>query len=88
MEKNFLQNDETETGLTDSQIQWVARRQFVGSLIVAAMIAVVAALIATAPAHQETASNAPAKIGGVRQPTFVTPDDHFAGVIRHGTELP
>jgi hypothetical protein len=90
MEKvDRLDSDESDLGLSDPEIRWVARRQLVGSLIVALMIAAVASLMAVRPARLETVNSPPSRVAGVQQPSFVTPlGQRVAGVVQHGIELP
>ena len=70
------------TGLSVSALQSVARRQLVGSIVVAGIIAVVAALMALQPIHSE-ATNAPAhSFAVVRQPAFVASAEHIVAMKR------
>jgi hypothetical protein len=60
MEKlDRLDDDETALGLSDAEIRWAARRQLVGSLIVAVMIAAVAGLMVARPARLDTVEAGP-----------------------------
>jgi hypothetical protein len=90
MEKvDRLDSDESDLGLSDPEIRWVARRQLVGSLIVALMIAAVASLMAVRPARLETVNAPQSRVAGVQQPSLVTPlGQRVAGVVQHGIELP
>jgi hypothetical protein len=90
MEKlDRLDDDETALGLSDPEIRWVARRQLVGSLIVAVMIAAVAGLMVARPARLDTVEAAPSRVSGVKQPSFVTaPGSRIAGLVQHRVELP
>jgi hypothetical protein len=84
----FLRNESVVpgTGLSVGALQSVARRQFVGSVVVAVGIVVIAALTAFRPAHLE-ASKAPAhNFAIVQQPSFVT--QHYAASKQHEIELP
>jgi hypothetical protein len=60
MEKlDRLDDDETALGLSDTEIRWVARRQLVGSLIVAVIIAAVAGLMVARPARLDAVEAGP-----------------------------
>ena len=84
-----LEDEDAALGLQVGEIQWVARRQLVGSLFVAALIAVAASLMAFRPAHHDTVDIAPHKLAGIQQPSFLTPPGaRVAGIRRPGIELP
>jgi hypothetical protein len=84
-----FEDDETPASPGDAEFQSVIRRQLVGSLIAAAVIAVVAGLIAVRPARVSTAEIASNRSPTVQQPSFVVPPEgHVAAVIRHPSELP
>ena len=81
--------DDEGAALSDGEIQSVARRQLIGSLVVVAVIAAVAALTAFRPVHFDIAGIAPQKSAAIQQPSFVTPPgQRVAGLVRHEVELP
>jgi len=73
------------TGLSVSGLQSVARRQLVGSIVVLAMIAVVSALIALQPVHNEATNASAHSFAVVLQPTFVTPAEQIVAMKRQAT---
>ena len=76
------------TGLSVSMVQSVARRQLVGSIVMAVIIGVFAALIALRPVHTASVAVATHGLATVQQPVLETPaSDRLAAVKRH-TELP
>jgi hypothetical protein len=84
----FLRDESTVpgTGLSVGALQSVARRQLIGSIVVALGVVVIATLLAVRPVHTE-ASNAPTRgMTVVQQPSFVT--QHFAATKQHEIELP
>jgi hypothetical protein len=63
--------DATTLGL-NGDIQWVARRQLLGSTVVAVMIAATGCLAAMRPVRAEMAAAAPThRVTLVQQPSFV-----------------
>ncbi|HLW93042.1 MAG TPA: hypothetical protein VKS78_17300 [Roseiarcus sp.] len=76
------------TGLTVSGIQSVARRQLVGSVVVAVLVVAVAGFVALRPAHSVPAEANAHKFAIVQQPVFETPADHRFAAAKHQTELP
>jgi len=76
-------------GLSGTEVQSVARRQLIASIIVAIVIAAAAGLIALRPAYHDAASVGPHRFAGAQQPSFATPPaQRVAGLRRHGIELP
>ncbi len=76
------------TGLSVSMVQSVARRQLIGSIVMAAIIAAFAALTALRPVHNASVAVAAHGLATVQQPVLETPaSDRLAAVKRH-TELP
>jgi hypothetical protein len=66
------QDDAMDPMLSAGEVRSVIRRQFIGSVVVAAVIAVFAGLTALRPAH--VADNAAShRFAVVQQPTFVIP---------------
>jgi hypothetical protein len=90
MEKlNRFTRDELALELDDGEIRRVARRQLIGSMVVAVMIAAVAVIMALRPAHLDTAESAAKRIAGIQQPTFViAPENHVASSFQPRFELP
>jgi hypothetical protein len=74
------------TGLSVDALQSVARRQLIGSVVVAAGVVAVAALIAIQPMRQDVAMTRSHNFAVVQQPSFVT--QHFAAEKRGQVELP
>jgi hypothetical protein len=69
-----LRPEETIEGaaLTVDDLRLVARRQLVGSIVVALLITAIAGLAALKPTHKEVASAPTHAFPIVRQPTFAT----------------
>jgi hypothetical protein len=74
------------TGLSVGALQSVARRQFVGSVVVAIGIVAIAALTAFRPAHLEASKTPSHNFAIVQQPSFVT--QHYAATKQHELEVP
>lgn len=74
------------TGLSVDALQSVARRQLIGSVVVAAGVVAVAALIAIQPMRPDIATTRSHNFAVVQQPSFVT--QHFAAEKRGQVELP
>ena len=74
------------TGLSVDALQSVARRQLIGSIVVAVGVVAVAALTAMQPARNQIAAAPSHNFAVVQQPSFVT--QHFAAEKRHNVELP
>jgi hypothetical protein len=73
------------TGMSVNALQSVARRQLIGSVVVALGVVVIAALVAMRPVQVE-ASSPNHSFAVVQQPSFVT--QHFAATKQHEIELP
>jgi hypothetical protein len=73
------------TGMSVDALQSVARRQLIGSVVVALGVVVIAAFVAMRPAQVE-ASSPSHSFAAVQQPTFVT--QHFAATKQRDIELP
>jgi hypothetical protein len=73
------------TGMSVNALQSVARRQLIGSVVVALGVVVIAALVAMRPVQVE-ASATSHNFAVVQQPSFVT--QHFAATKQHEIELP
>jgi hypothetical protein len=76
-------------GLTIGEMQAVARRQLVGSVVVAILVVTVAGLVALRSTHlagpnYTTAHN----IRGVQQPSFLTPSEHLIATTKRAAEVP
>lgn len=76
------------SGLTQAEVQAVARRQLVASVAVAIVIGLGLVVTAMAPASHIRTATAAHRIAGVQQPTFVHGAEHFAAVKQGGIELP
>jgi hypothetical protein len=63
-------NDETTLSLCPD-IQWVAHRQLLGSMVVAVIIAAAAWITEMRPLRAETAAATPHRLTTVQQPSFV-----------------
>lgn len=74
------------TGLSVDALQSVARRQLIGSVVVALGVVAVAALIAMQPIRPEVAAKPSHNFAVVQQPNFVT--QHFAAEKRGQVETP
>jgi hypothetical protein len=88
--ENQEQFDDRDTpGLSIEEIQWMAGRQFVGSLVVAVLIAAAALVTAMRPIHHDAADLSPHERASIRPPAFVAPPgQHLAAVRRGQAELP
>jgi hypothetical protein len=76
-------------GLTIGAMQAVARRQLVGSVVVAILVATVAGVVALRSTDLAAPSFATAhNIRGVQQPTFVTPPEHLIATTKRAVEVP
>jgi hypothetical protein len=76
-------------GLTAAEVQSAVRRQLIGSIVVAVVIAVAAGLVAIRPAYHDTVNVAPHKSAGAQQPSFVPPSgQRVVGLRQHGREFP
>jgi hypothetical protein len=76
-------------------MQWVARRQLAGSLVAAALIAIVSVLTLLGPTHRDTAALAPHRdtaapashrVAAIQHPSFVAP--RVAVAVQQPAELP
>jgi len=76
------------TGLSVGMLRSVARRQLVGSIVVAATIVIFAGLTALRPAQTDVAGTAVRSTATVQQPVLATPSNHRVAVVKHETELP
>jgi hypothetical protein len=86
----FLRNESVVPGTGSSMLglQSAARRQLVGSAVVAVGIALVAGLTALHPTHDDVTA-VQAHRFAVQQPTFATPVDHnIAAAKQRNVELP
>ena len=86
----FRQGDEAIAGveLSVEGIRAVARRQLVGSIVVAFLIASVAGLMATQPARDLAASPFRPILPTVQQPTFARPPQHELAAVKRDKEVP
>jgi len=73
--------------LSVSGIQAVARRQLIGSVVVAIFLSIVAYLMAAAPVHDNATASAQ-YLPTVRQPIFVTPASRNIAAMKHKNEVP
>lgn len=86
---NYLNEEAIAAGLSDAEIQIVAKRQLVASLAVAIVIALGVGLTAVMPASHDRAEAGVRKYTLVQQPTFVSaPAQRFASAKSHAIELP
>ena len=85
----FDEDDGSSLSLAAGDLQPVIRRQLVGSLVAAVLIATVAAFMALRPVHLEATASAPSRLAAVQQPSFVNaPGSRVAGLVQHRIELP
>jgi hypothetical protein len=84
-----MNNDEVikGLGLTIGEMRAVAHRQFIGSIIVAILVAGVAALLALKPAYRDVAYVPSHRFTGAQQPMLVTPGRDIAS-MRYTPESP
>jgi hypothetical protein len=83
-----LNNDGTTVSLY-ADIQWVAHRQFLGSTVVAVMIAAAACLTEMRLVRAQTAAAPPHRLTAVQQPSFVVaPINRLAVSAKRQIELP
>jgi hypothetical protein len=88
-EVEILHSENAGLGLAVEDVPSVARRQLIGSLVAAAVIAAIAGATAFRPAHQDVAGLASHKSTGVQQATFATyGGERVATIKRHEIELP
>jgi hypothetical protein len=86
-----IEHDDTidGVGLTVGAMQAVARRQLVGSVVVAILVATVAGVVALRSTHLAEPTFATAhNVRGVQQPTFVTPPEHLIAATKRALEVP
>jgi hypothetical protein len=86
----FLRSESVVPGTGSSVLglQSAARRQLVGSAVVAVGIALVAGLTALRPVHDDAAAVQTHRFA-VQEPTFATPVDHnIAAAKQRSVELP
>jgi hypothetical protein len=76
------------TGLSVGAIQGVARRQLVGSIVVAIFIAAVAGLAAMKPARTDAIASPSHGFAVVQQPVFTTPPSHHIAAAKSAAEVP
>jgi hypothetical protein len=76
------------TGLSVGAIQGVARRQLIGSIVVAIFIAAVAGLAAMKPARTDAISSPSHGFAVVQQPIFTTPPGHHVAAAKNAAEVP
>jgi hypothetical protein len=76
------------TGLSVGAMQGVARRQLVGSLVVAMFIAAVAGLAAIKPARNDAISPPTRGFAVIQQPVFTTPAGDHMAAARNAIEVP
>jgi len=74
------------TGMSVDALQSVARRQLIGSVVVAVGVVAVAVLVAMQPTRPDVAMTRSHNFAVVQQPSFVT--QHFAAEKRGQVELP
>jgi len=94
----FMRSNETEAGLTEQTIagvglsvasmQAVARRQLVGSVVVAMLIAAAAGLTAIRPGGSHDTSRSAHDFADIQQPTFVTAPGAQMAAMKHDFETP
>jgi hypothetical protein len=79
-----LRNERTVPGtqLSVGALQSVARRQLVGSVIAAIVVAAVAGLAALRPPRKEAIRR------GIQAPSLLTPPEHLTAAVKSATELP
>jgi hypothetical protein len=86
---SFRYEEEIEgLGITVEAMQAVARRQFVGSFIVAVFVVGVAGLMASRPTHQDFSEATAQTARSVQQPTFAAPRDHVVAAVKRTIETP
>ena len=73
--------------LSVSGIQAVARRQLIGSIVVAIFVSIVACLVGAAPVHDNSIASAQ-YLPTVQQPIFVTPASQNIAAMKHKNEVP
>lgn len=73
-------------GMTIGAMQSAARRQLVGSVVVAVLVVAAATLVALRPTHSDVYASA-RQFHGAQQPIFAAPAAHLAAV-KHEIELP
>ena len=88
-EVEILHSENAGLGLAVEDVPSVARRQLIGSLVAAAVIAAIAVATAFRPAYQDAAGLASHKVAGVQQASFATSaGQRVATIRRHEIELP
>ena len=81
--------EDVALGLSVEEVQSVARRQLIGSLVVAIVIAVATGLTALRPAYRDGAEVAAHRAPVVQQPSFAAPTGpRYSVAKRDPIELP
>jgi len=76
------------TGLSVSAVQSVARRQLIGSIVVAGLIAAVAGFTALRPVHTASLAAVNHAFPSVQQPVMETPASDRLAAVKRQIELP
>jgi len=82
------EDDDEGFALSVGQVRSVARRQLIGSLAVAAVIAVIAGVTALRPSGHEAQYAAARNFPVVQKPVLVTSTERLAATINHAAEVP
>jgi|SRR5579883_1680759 len=77
----------SEPTMTDSEASLVLRRQFIGSVAAAMIVAAIAGLAALRPAHEASAQGRP-PFAAVQQPTFAAPQERLVALKQNGSHAP
>jgi hypothetical protein len=85
---DYFEEDVIGPGLSDAEIQAVARRQFVASVAVAVVIACGVGLTLVMPASRDRVEAAAHRFASVQQPTFVSQTPQRSASATHQIELP
>jgi hypothetical protein len=86
---SFRYEEEIEgLGITVEAMQAVARRQFVGSFIVAMFVVGAAGLTASRSTYQNLSETTAQTARSVQQPTFAAPRDHVVAAAKRTIETP
>jgi hypothetical protein len=81
-------DDEKGFALSVGELRSVARRQLIGSVAVAFVIAAVAGVMALKPAAHDGRYASAHNFPIVQQPTIVTSTEHLAATVNRAAEVP
>jgi hypothetical protein len=81
-------NSEADAGLNVSETRSAARRQLIGSVVVACGVAIIVGLAALRPNHQATSHQNAYRFPVIQQPIFVRSEHHIAATSSTRPTIP